>query len=76
MERIKTVIVSDGQNVAVLLNENDITDSIDDITLLAIPGSETTLDFGRMDMHKAGSREDFFRRAGKILGYEVVAKPK
>lgn len=69
---IKTVIVSDGQNVAVLLNDTDISDTIDDVAFRAIPGADAVLDFGKLDLHRVGSREDFFRRAGEILGYEVA----
>lgn len=74
MNRIKTVIVSDGINVAVMLNDSDISDNIDDIAFRTIPNSETVLDFGTLKMHHVGSREDFFKRAGEILGYEIIAK--
>lgn len=69
---IKTVIVSDGQNVAVLLNDTDISDTIDDVAFRAIPGADAVLDFGKLDLHRTGSREDFFRRAGEILGYNIM----
>lgn len=71
---VKTVIVSDGQNVAVMLNDTDISDAIDDVAFRAIPGADAVLDFGKIDLHRAGSREDFYRRAGEILGHEVIAK--
>lgn len=74
MERIKAVIVSDGSSVAVMLNDSDISDNIDDIAFRAIPGSDAVLDIGKLEMHRTGSREDFFRRAGEILGYEVAVK--
>lgn len=71
---VKTAIVSDGQNVAVMLNDTDISDAIDDIAFRAIPGADAVLDFGKLDLHRTGGREDFYRRAGAILGYEVTAK--
>lgn len=69
---IKTVIVSDGQNVAVLLNDTDISDTIDDVAFRAIPGADAVLDFGKLDLHRTGSRADFWKRAGKILGYDIM----
>lgn len=71
---IKTVIVSDGQSVAVMLNDTDISAAIDDVAFRAIPGADVVLDFGKLDLQRTGSREDFFRQAGAILGYEIIAR--